>query len=280
VKITSESSTKRLKLRRPDRCMQCQRALAAGEEAIWDRAARTVTCIACAGAVAPPITPPLTEGVAGASAMREYQRRHDNREQQARERLGGLGVVLSRVQQEPASTRVWKQGSSGEVRAGERLTKHLREHGVRLLHDRRVPGHGQANIDHVAIGPAGVLVIDTKSHKKKVRTERVGGLFSPRRTLLMVGGRDQTQLIDGVEKQVGYVSAALGRFASETPVTVSGALCFINPDGLPLFSQLRVRDVVIDGPRALAKLARGPGPHEADAIERIWAYLGREFPPA
>ncbi len=73
--------------------------------------------------------------------------------------------------------------------------------------------------------------------------------------------------------------AALGRFASEISVAVSGALCFINPDGLPLLSQLHV-DVVIDGPRALAKLARRAGPHDTDAIERIWAYLGQAFPPA
>jgi hypothetical protein len=33
---------------------------------------------------------------------------------------------------------------------------------VRLLHDRRVPRHGHANIDHIAVGPGGVTVIDTK----------------------------------------------------------------------------------------------------------------------
>lgn len=34
--------------------------------------------------------------------------------------------------------------------------------GWRVLHDRRWPGTTRANVDHVVIGPPGVMVVDTK----------------------------------------------------------------------------------------------------------------------
>jgi hypothetical protein len=120
-----------------------------------------------------------------------------------------------------------------------------------------------------------VLVIETKTHKGKVSTRRVGGLFAPRRTVLPINGREQTHLIDGVERQLGYVHAALG----DSAIEVRGALCFPDPEGLPLFSQLSVRDVVIDGPKPIANLARRP-PRNDDQIDQIWRRLGQAFPPA
>jgi hypothetical protein len=49
--------------------------------------------------------------------------------------------------------------------------KLLDSRGVELLHDRRICG-SRANIDHLAIGPGGVTVIDAKNYRGKVRTER------------------------------------------------------------------------------------------------------------
>jgi hypothetical protein len=119
---------------------------------------------------------------------REYQRRRDAREQHARVKLGSLGVVLAKVIDEPASTRVWQQGATGEVRVAKRLEKHLDGGGVRLLHDRGVPGHGQANIDQLAIGPGGVTVIDAKTHRGKITRDWSGGLFVERRIILRING--------------------------------------------------------------------------------------------
>jgi len=96
-------------------------------------------------------------------------------------------------------------GGTGEVRAGTRLAKHLEGYDVKLLHDRRISRRGNANIDHIAIGPGGVTVIDTKTHRGNIHVDRVGGLFSARRSVLMIGGRDQTSLIDGVERQIDLV---------------------------------------------------------------------------
>jgi nuclease-like protein len=220
--------------------MVCDCELAAGREAVWHRDLRKVTCLACSPAKAPAVSQP------GASALREYERRHERREQHARETLGGLGVVLARVIDEPSSTKVWKQGGEGEARTASRLEKHLAETGVRLLHDRRIPGHGNANIDHVAIGPGGITVIDTKTHRGTVQVDRVGGLFAPRRTVLLINGRDRTSLIEG----------------------------------LPLLKQLVVRDVVIDGPKPVARLAARQGGNALDAVNRLYIELERLFPAA
>lgn len=262
---------KRLRLRRADCCQVCSVELPIGQEAIWHRDTRTVTCLVCAAGTARAL-----EGEPGSSALREYQRRHQRREDYAREVLGGFGVLLSRVIDEPSSTKVWRQGAAGETRTAARLAKHLANSGVRLLHDRRIPAHGRANIDHVAVGPGGVTVIDSKTHHGQVRVERAGGLFSPRRSVLLINGRDQTKLIDGIEHQIELVRAALNHDHPE----LRGALCFPDPDGLPLLRQLSIREIVIDGPKPIAKLAARPGPLCSEEVDAIWDELGRLFPCA
>ena len=271
--VDSSGSSKQLPLRRSDRCAVCDRELAVGTQAFWYPASRTVTCLGCSAE-----EQPVLEGHAGAGALREYDRRHQRREQHARKTLGSFGVLLARIIKEPQSTRSWQQGGRGEVRTGERLAKHLDGCSVRLLHDRRIPRHGNANIDHLAVGPGGVTVIDTKTHRGKVRTNRVGGLFSPRRTVLLIGRRDQTRLIAGVERQIDYVRSALNGIADH--VDICGAICFPNADGLPLLGQLAVRDVIIDGPKPIARLTQRPGPLNDELVDRVWHHLGHRFPPA
>jgi Nuclease-related domain len=283
--MQSTSSSKRLHLRRADRCRSCGWELAVGEEAVWERSSRTVICLACSdgdaavdghAAVA---ADDVAAGDPGASALREHARRRQSREQRARERFGGLGVLITRLKAEPQSTRVWRQGGDGEVLVAALLAKHLNRHPVLLLHDRRVPHHGRANIDHLAVSPGGITVIDTKTHHGKIRLERAGGLFTPRRSVLRIKGRDQTGLIEGIERQIEYVQVALARFG-EDGIDVRGALCFPDVDGLPLFGQLKVRGVVIDGPKRVAKLARRPGQLDLDAIECLWRQLADSFPKA
>lgn len=263
---------KRLRLRRADYCELCSAELVIGQEAIWYRDTRTVRCIACAKELIPP-----RDGEPGSSALREYERRHQRREDHAREVLGGLGVVLSRVIDEPSSTKVWRQGAAGEKRTAARLAKHLAGSGVRLLHDRQIPGHGHANIDHLAVGPGGITVIDSKTHHGRIRVERVGGLFSPRRSVLLIDGRDRTKLVDGIERQIELIRGALAR--PRIP-EVRGALCFPEPEGLPLLRQLSIREIVIDGPKPIARLAARRGKLTAGDVDAIWGELGRLFPPA
>jgi hypothetical protein len=123
-------------------------------------------------------------------------------------------------------------------------------------------------------------VIDTKTHRGKIRRDWYGGLFVERRTILRVDGRDQTKLIAGVEKQIGYVRAALQRFDSTPPIDIAGALCFPDVDGLPLLRRIEVRGILVDGPKRVAQLAARAGSVEATAVEAIWSHLARTCPTA
>jgi nuclease-like protein len=271
--MSSAAGSKSLRLSRPDRCAVCELDLAAGERALWHKGLRVVTCVGCS--LAPQ---EVVEGVAGASAQREYNRRHAQRQDRAREKLGGHGVLFARVIDEPQSTAAWKKGAEGEIRTAARLTMLLEGTGVRFLHDRRMPGSRSANIDHIAIGPGGITVIDTKNYRGKVRVERGGGLFSQRRELLKIGGRDKTALIDGVERQIAGVRTVLDDQAHE--IEIRGALLFADIDGLPVLRHLTVRGMIVGGPRTTAKLASRPGPLTVVLVDALWRRLGASLQAA
>jgi hypothetical protein len=215
---------------------------------------------------------------AGASADREYARRRSAREERARRRFGKVGVVANRLAGDPQHVRSWKKGAEGERHVAKRLEKLLNGGSVQLLHDRRVPG-SVANIDHLSVGPAGVMVIDAKNLKGKIEVRRRGGLFSKRVEELRVGGWNKNKLIDGVERQISVVQGVLDA-AGFTGVAVNGALCIASGENLPFFGGLKVRGIRIDGCRRIAKLARQSGPLETGQIDRISEALDRALKPA
>jgi Nuclease-related domain len=56
----------------------------------------------------------------------------------------------------------WTAGAEGEQRTAAELAR-LAGKGWQVLHDVHWPGRPFANIDHIAVGPAGVVVIDSKN---------------------------------------------------------------------------------------------------------------------
>ena len=61
----------------------------------------------------------------------------------------------------------WEAGAEGERRTAAVLAE-LAIEGWQLLHDVHWPGRPFANIDHIVIGPGGVLVIDSKNWSGRV----------------------------------------------------------------------------------------------------------------
>jgi hypothetical protein len=57
---------------------------------------------------------------------------------------------------------MWQRGAEGEQTVGAQLEL-LRPYGFDVFHDVHWPGRQRANIDHVAIGPPGILVVDAKN---------------------------------------------------------------------------------------------------------------------
>ncbi len=219
------------------------------------------------------------ENPAGTSAMREYERRRAGREARARSRLGALGALIARASAEPQSTQAWRHGARAEIDVAAQLERHLRGRGVVILHDRRIPGRG--NIDHLAVGPGGITVIDTKGTRGHVQLKRVGGFLSPRRELLLVGGRDCTRQLDGIERQTAAVKRTLAR-AGLDEVPVAGALCYPYAGGIPARRALPARrgTIAIARPRAVAKLAWRAGPLAEELVHELAERLARGLPPA
>jgi hypothetical protein len=266
-------------LRYPGRCAACSTPLPNGTRALHDRTARTVTCEGCATATS--AARQLERGEAGASAAREYDRRRTARERRARKAfahigLGAIGVGMARLT-EPDHQKAWARGTRGEQLVAQRLEALLADTDVLLLHDRRLP-RSRTNIDHLAIGPGGVTVIDTKNYTGKIRTETRGGLLHPRTEHLLISGRDHTKLIDSARRQVAAIATILERAGQ--PVDVRGALCMANADGLPLLAHPVVSDIAVDGPKRIAKLARRNGALTPQLVHHLAHLFAQALPPA
>lgn len=87
---------------------------------------------------------------AGGSAAREWRAAND--------RLRNLKAEQERETER--STR-FAVAAKSEPRTAAALEP-LESCGWRVLHDRRWPGSTRANVDHIAVGPGGVAVIDSK----------------------------------------------------------------------------------------------------------------------
>ena len=218
------------------------------------------------------------ENAAGASAQREYERRRDARRHQARTRYGPLGAVVAALAGEPQSVHAWQQGAEGEAATARALNTRLRTTDVIVIHDRRIPGRGRANIDHIATGPAGITVIDTKSSRGRVQLSTVG--IINRREQLLINGRDRTSQLDSLERQVDRVAAVLDRNGHED-VSVLGALCFpFMRRGFLHYSRAREGLITVDDPARIAKLVARPGELNARQIGELAQLLERALPPA
>jgi hypothetical protein len=214
---------------------------------------------------------PIDLGTPGNSARTEHRRRQVKDDLRRTERWGvHLAPVARIIAGDRQSTSAWAQGAVGEERVGRYLTKTLDGIGL-VLHDRRIPGT-KANIDHIAVVPSGVWVIDTKHYKGRVEHRDLGGIF---RTDLRiyVGGRDRSTLAAGVTNQAATVRAALGEEVPLHPV-----LCFEDADW-GLFSRGFTHDgVLVTWAKRLTGPLREPGPLSMAAIEEVAGGLAAHFP--
>ncbi|MCD9623943.1 nuclease-related domain-containing protein [Rhabdothermincola salaria] len=176
---------------------------------------------------------------------------------------------------DPTATRTYGKGASGERLVGSRLDA-VADQGVVALHDRRKP-RSRGNIDHIAVTPTGVYVIDTKRYSGRLERRDVGGWFR-RDIRLYIGGRDRTPLAAAVADQAAAVRCALGTEFDGLPVRP--ALCFVDIDASLLLKPFELDGVLVTWPRALQKTVSRTGPIAAETIEAAVHHLGRHFPPA
>lgn len=177
--------------------------------------------------------------------------------------------------------RRWRTRPGSRAVLAARVADLAREAGAVALEDRLMP-QGRGRIDVLLVGSAGVTVVDALLLDHSPRLARMaGGFAEPAGDRLMAGGRDHTGAVRAVERQVLTVSRALSAHghAHELPA-VRGALCV--PDGLALisFTELRLHDVLIDGPQTVAFVATRPGPLGREQVRRLAGRLERAFPSA
>lgn len=115
-----------------------------------------------------------------------------------------IGALLAIERLTVPKVERWDRGATGEEEIG-RLLEEL-DDGWLTLHDVDT---GRGNIDHVVIGPGGIFTIETKSHRGRVRVDRIerrmlGQAYAQRKWLERVTGRD-------VEALLVYSTAYLDR---------------------------------------------------------------------
>ncbi|MFW8744939.1 nuclease-related domain-containing protein, partial [Mesorhizobium japonicum] len=188
--------------------------------------------------------------------------------------LGRIATALAVDDRPRRSTEVWAQGAVGEQRVAAALDR-LAEAGVVALHDRRVPGT-RGNIDHIAITPWGVWVVDAKRYvDKRPDVVMEGGFLSFGGTRrLTVGGRKKDELVDGVLRQVERVRAVV-----DEAIPVRGALVFVDADWPLIGGHFTVRGVAVLWPRRIAKLMLRQEPPTVD-VGGLARRIAASFPPA
>lgn len=267
----------RLTLRRSDACTRCGVPLAAGVVAAWDRDSHTVTCLSC---LEPPTTPAAADPSAsridingpGASLGREYQSRRARREQRVRAAHPHIGGLLLAWNGEPQHQKAFRQGEQGEIEVAASIQKAIAKVDGFALHNRGIP-HGHGDIDHIAVTPSGVYVIDAKAVTGKVEIRRSWS----KPPLLFIGGRDRTRYLDGFDRQNETVRHALQ--ACHLDVPIRAALCFTRAD-LPLLRTIEIRGHLLLYPKALTKRLTTSGPLGHAQRAAVAAMLDAALQPA
>lgn len=111
----------------------------------------------------------------------------------------------------------WERGAEGERRTALALAE-LPRGEWNVMHDLPWPGRPRANIDHVAIGPPGIFVIDSKNWTGSIGV--TGGI-------LRQNGRRR----DATATASGEAAAAVRHLLQAPPaVPVHGVLCFVRDE--------------------------------------------------
>ncbi|RJK96399.1 NERD domain-containing protein [Vallicoccus soli] len=180
-------------------------------------------------------------------------------EQQAQRAAARAERLERELERARRSQVTWGAGADGERLVGERLDR-LRGHGWLALHDVRWPGRPKANLDHVVVGPGGVVVVDAKNWT---------GTADVRDGVLRHNGRKRLKHTESVLTQSAAVAAVLPPGVRRH---VKGCLCLVGHGDL----QERTADgaVVLGLERLERALLALPQVLAPDAVER----LGRDLP--
>jgi hypothetical protein len=163
----------------------------------------------------------------------------------------------------------WAKGAKGE-RKTARMLRPLERAGHTVLHDRALP-RGNANLDHLVIGPAGVIVVDSKNWSR----DRI---VKGRGRRLKVGRMNGATIVKPTVYELGVVGSAL-ETVTGAPVPV-GAVLAIHGAKLPPWRTPVVQGIPMLEARQVRRwIARQPRRLTPQQVAEIRLHCERLFPP-
>jgi hypothetical protein len=213
----------------------------------------------------------LDLGTAGGSAQAEADRRQRKFDKRIAKQWGELAGIAKFFEHDPPAAVNWAKGADGERRAATFLDHLVGEHGL-VLSDRAVPGR-DGNIDHLAVVPSGVWVVDAKNYVGQISTRPIEweGESHPR---LFIDDRDHTALVHGLSWQLKAVRQALG----SATVSITAALLFIDGEWAAGTEPFVLHDVLVGPPGPIATQIRAPGQLSDKDIFGIATVLAKALP--
>jgi len=127
-------------------------------------------------------------------------------------------TVVTRFLGIPTAEQAWGTGAEGEEHVGRLLNK-LRKAGWLVMHDLEI-SHTGRNVDHLAIGPTGVFVIETKKLSGEVRVNGPS---------IKVNGYSQ-DYVENLKEQARLVHELLNQRLEWDNLWVQGLLVFVEPE--------------------------------------------------
>src|SRR5215510_16008022 len=167
-------------------------------------------------------------------------------------------------------------GAPGEEALGAHLTELGGERLV-VLHDRRMPA-SRGTIDHLAVTPGGVFVINVEQGTGGLERRNLGNAVRPD-VRLFVGGSDRTALLQRVDEQAEVVRDVLSpAWFVDSPVR--GVLCVVGAEWERLASPFKLGDVLVTYPKFLYRLLSKEADVATSAIQDAARALAIALPPA
>jgi hypothetical protein len=177
----------------------------------------------------------------------------------AAERVARLKRKLDQAER---STKAWDADAIGGRVVAEKLSE-LVPRGWYVLHDVHWPGRPKANLDHVLVGPGGVVVVDAKNWTGEVRVSS---------GVLWQGRYARTQAVEGALAQCAAVASVM---APPHRRLVRPLICMAaQPD---LFGVTNADVPVAGSQRVVGAIEALPPVLDQQAVVGLYAHLGQQL---
>lgn len=186
----------------------------------------------------------------------------DGASEQARLAAERIARLKRQLEHAEHAAESWGSGADGERRTVNRLSQ-LTPHGWFLLHDVHWPGRPLANLDHVLVGPGGIVVVDAKNWS---------GAVEVRAGVLRQNGYSRNPAVDGSLGQAAAVAALLD---APHRHLVRSIICLT---GHPDLAEVTGSGVEVLGiNRVVARVAALPAVLDSQTVVGIYSHLGQQL---